>query len=168
MSIFMSYGEIPGESSDANHKRWIDVESIRWGTSRRITSATSRQNDRESSNAAMSDIVIEKLMDSATPALFIEACCGRGKPLVLELTETGIGRGSDVFLRYELQHAIVSGYEVEYKDLRRSRFAEHTRPLEVLTVSFVGIETRYIPYDQNGIATAPIAVGFDPSTNTIA
>ncbi|MEX0871747.1 MAG: type VI secretion system tube protein Hcp [Aquisalimonadaceae bacterium] len=37
MSIFMDYEGVIGESADSNHKRWIDIEKIDWGTQRRIT-----------------------------------------------------------------------------------------------------------------------------------
>ncbi|MBX2809253.1 MAG: type VI secretion system tube protein Hcp [Cellvibrionaceae bacterium] len=72
MSIFLNYDGITGECSDANHKGWIDVERIKWGTSRNITSSTSTQGDRESSNAIITDLSFIKLMDKATPYLFLE------------------------------------------------------------------------------------------------
>ncbi|MEX0873007.1 MAG: type VI secretion system tube protein Hcp, partial [Aquisalimonadaceae bacterium] len=91
MSIFMNYDGIKGESSDSNHKDWMDIQDISWGVSRNITSASSTQNDRESSNAAITDLQVTRAMDSATPALFIESCCGKGKDVVIHLTKTGAG-----------------------------------------------------------------------------
>lgn len=74
MSIFLHYPKIKGETSDKNHKDWIDVLDVEFGVSRAITSATSTQGDRESSNATISDLTIKKLMDKATPYIFIETC----------------------------------------------------------------------------------------------
>lgn len=51
MSLFMQYPGIQGESADTNHRHWIDIENLRWGVKRRITSHTSTRNDRESANA---------------------------------------------------------------------------------------------------------------------
>jgi type VI secretion system secreted protein Hcp len=107
-------------------------------------------------------------VDSATPRLFMEACCGRGKEMILELTKAGSGKGADTFMRYTLKNAIVIGYAVENIDLSRARYAEEIRPIEKLIVSFVGLELAYTPYDQNGKALAQIATGFDTATNTKA
>lgn len=93
MSIFMNYEGISGESSDANHTGWIDIEDFRWGVRRRTTSDTSTRRDRESANAEISDLVIRHRMDSATPALFLESCRGRGRRVVLRMTKTGTGTG---------------------------------------------------------------------------
>jgi type VI secretion system secreted protein Hcp len=46
MSVFMNYEGIQGESSDKNHKGWMDIESWSWGTRRKITSVTSTQRKR--------------------------------------------------------------------------------------------------------------------------
>ena len=160
MSIFMNYEGIKGESSDKNHKAWMDIDNIKWGVRRRITSHTSTQNDRESANAEITDLVVERRMDSATPNLFIESCCGKGKTVVIHLTKTGTGTGSDVFMEYTLKNALISNYEVD------AEAQDEQRPTERLTISFVDVEVKYTPYDEDGNALAAIAVGFDTATNT--
>ena len=159
MSAFILMEGIKGEASDAGHKQWIDLESWRWGAGRKITSTTSTQGDRESSNTSISDLHITKLMDSATPKIFIDACCGRGQQMTLHLTKTGTGTGADVFMEYVLKNAVISDYQVSgSKD-------SVNRPLEHITISFIELEVKYIPYDEDGNALAPIAVGFDTATN---
>ncbi|KAB7624144.1 type VI secretion system tube protein Hcp [Alkalilimnicola sp. S0819] len=74
MSIFMDYEGLNGESADINHKRWIDVEHLHWGVSRKITSNTSTRNDRESANAELANLTVTRRMDCATPGLFLESC----------------------------------------------------------------------------------------------
>ncbi|MGH1441121.1 MAG: type VI secretion system tube protein Hcp [Cellvibrionaceae bacterium] len=54
----MYHPTIKGETSDKNHKDWIDILKVKFGTSRNITSSTSTQGDRESSNASMSSLKI--------------------------------------------------------------------------------------------------------------
>lgn len=160
MSIFVNYEGIKGESSDAGHKQWMDVEEISWGVGRNITSSTSTQGDRESSNAVISDLSITRFMDSATPKIFIESCCGTGKEVVIHLTKTGTGSGTDVYMEYTLKNALISNYSVEAETQGTSR------PKETLTISFVDVEVKYTPYDEDGNAEAAIAVGFDTATNT--
>lgn len=160
MSIFVNYDGIKGEASDAGHKQWMDVESVNWGVSRNITSSTSTQGDRESSNAVIQDLQLVRLMDSATPKIFIESCCGTGKDVVIHLTKTGTGSGTDVYMQYTLKNALISNYVVE------AETQGNERPKETITISFVDVEVKYTPYDEDGNAEAAIAVGFDTATNT--
>jgi len=160
MSIFVSYEGITGESSDSGHSGWMDVESISWGVGRQITSNSSTAGDRESSNAVISDLQIVRLMDSATPKVFIESCCGTGKQVVIHLTKTGKGSGADIFMEYTLKNALISNYSVDAS-------AQHNhRPTETITISFVDVEVKYTPYDEDGNASAAVAVGFDTASNT--
>lgn len=160
MSIFMQIAGLTGESSDSNHKGWMDVENVQWGVDRQITSSSSTMNDRESSNAVISDLLITRHMDSVTPSVFIEAVCGKGKDITIHMTKTGSGTGADVYMEYKLKNALISGYHV-------SGDAQDTdRPVENLTISFIDVEVKYTPYDEDGNALAAIAVGFDTATNT--
>lgn len=130
MSAFILMEGVKGEASDQGHKDWIDVESWRWGAGRKITSNTSTRGDRESSNATIFDLHITKFMDSATPKIFIDSCCGRGGEMKIHLTKTGSGSGADVFMEYTLKNAIISDYHVSGSK------ANTNRPLEHITISF--------------------------------
>jgi len=55
----------------------------------------------------MSALRISKKMDSASNKLFLEACCGKGKTVILHLTKTGSSSGSDVFMEYTLKIRVV-------------------------------------------------------------
>lgn len=159
MSIFMNYEGIQGESSDKNHRNWIDVDDLHWGVKRNIRSHASTRKDRESANAEVTDLTLTRRVDAATPNLFIEACCGKGKTLRLCLTKTGRGSGSDVFMEYTMYNALLSHYDVE------ACCQSDIRPTEQITISFTDLEVRYTPYDDDGNPLAPIAVEFDTSTN---
>lgn len=160
MSIFVNYEGITGESTDSGHAGWMDVETINWGVGRQITSNSSTAGDRESSNAVISDLQIVRKMDSSTPKLFIESCCGTGKDVVIHLTKTGTGSGADVFMEYTLKNALISAYSVDASS------QETSRPTESLTITFVDVEVKYTPFDEDGNAEAAIAVGFDTASNT--
>lgn len=159
MSIFMRIEGIDhGEAADTNHRGWIDVVDLSWGTRRSITSRASTRSDRESGNAEMSELTLTRFMDRTTPALFREACCGKGKTVTLAMTRTGDGNGAEAFNAYTLTHALVSGYEMD------ANAQDVTRPLETITLTFRVLEQRYIPHD-GGNALPPVVVGFDTATN---
>ncbi|PCH60066.1 MAG: hypothetical protein COC05_05370 [Gammaproteobacteria bacterium] len=160
MSIFMNYEGIKGESSDQGHKDWIDVDVWQFGVQRGITSASSTKGDRESSNAVIKHLQIIKKIDSASNKLLIESCCGTGKTIKLHLTKTGSGSGADSYMEYTLKNAIISGYDVG------GVAGDTDRPTETITISFVELEAKYIPYDDDGNPTSPDVVGFDTATNT--
>lgn len=159
MNIFVHHPDIKGDASDSEHRGWIIADSIRWQSGRQITSNTSTKGDRESSNATISDLTLYKNMDKSTPSTFLAACCSTGKDVEIHLTKTGSGQGSDVYMIYKLKNAIISHYDVSAK--ASSPF----RPKEEIKISFIGLEMKYITYDEDNMPLAPIAVGFDTSTN---
>lgn len=159
MSIFLNYEGIKGESSDSNHKDWIDISDWKFDVKRAITSATSTKGDRESSNAEIGDLILSKYTDSATPKIFIESCCGTGKNATLHLTKTGAGSGADVYMEINLKNALISQYSVAGNDKSAKR------PQELIGISFVDIEIKYTQYDEDGNAMSPVAVGFDTASN---
>lgn len=160
MSIFMHLEGIDnGEAADANHQGWIDVVDLTWAASRKITSVSGTRDDRESGNAELSELTLNKFMDRTSPALFLLACCGRGRTVTLALTKTGDGPGADVFNTYTLEHALVSGYQID------ANAEDVIRPLETITLNFRALEQRYVPYDDDGSALSAVVVGFDAATN---
>ncbi|MCC5809504.1 MAG: type VI secretion system tube protein Hcp [Ectothiorhodospiraceae bacterium] len=159
MSIFMNLEDVLGDASDAGHQGWLDVIHIQWGTKRMVTSASSTRGDRESSNAVVSDLEIIRRTDRASPQLFLEACCGLGRRLVIDVGKTGSGSGTEPFVRYTMSNALIKEYRVG------AAARDQERAIEVLVVSFTRLELRYVAYDENGRALSPVSVGFDASTN---
>ena len=159
MSAFLYIEGIQGEASDAGFKNWIDISQWHWGVSRAITSHTATQGDRESSNPTITDLTLTRFMDKATAPLFIESCCGTGKTAKLVQTKTGTGSGSNVFVEHTFYNALISRYHTA------ALANAAARPREEITLSFVEVDTRYTPYDNNGLPQAPIAVGFNTATN---
>lgn len=160
MTALLYIPGVRGETSDANHPGWIDIDELTTGIQRFISSNTSTCGDRESANAVMQHLKLSKRMDSTSPAMFIHACCMRGKDMSIHLTKTGQGGGADVYMEYTLRHAIISDYSV----LGNSQSI--LRPKETFTISYTDIEVKYTPYDADGIAQGNIAVGFNTATNT--
>lgn len=161
MSIFLYIPGIAGEASDAGHQGWIDIEEFSTGTLRAVTSQTSTQGDRESSNAITQDFKLVKRMDRASPAMFIDSCCMRGKEMKIHIAKTGQGlMGADVYMEYILRHAIISEYTVQ------GAGDSILRPREIITISYTDIDAKYTPYSEDGIAMSNIAVGFNTATNT--
>lgn len=164
MPIFMHYQSIHGDARDANgHDGWIDIEETHFqGIHRSITSATSTRSDRESANADLGEMELIRSMDRASPALFLQSCCGKGSDMTLHLTKTtSTGSGTDIYLEVVLRNALISRYTTVAR--RQSR----RRPAEKLKVSFTALELRYIPYDDDGNMLPPMSVGYDKTRNKL-
>jgi len=140
----------------------MKIHQLRWDAGREITSNTSTRGDRESSNAQISDLTMTRLMDKATPALFLAACCGKGKDVEIHMTKTGKGSGAEVYMAYVLKNCLISHYSMS------CTLKHKNGPTERITISFTGIEVKYTPYDDEGMAQGPLAVGFDTATNMVA
>jgi len=159
MSIFVKYDGITGHSSDVDHKGWMAVHDLSWDAGREITSNTSTRGDRESSNAKIGDLTMTRLMDKATPKLFLEACCGKGRDVEIHMTKTGKGSGAEVYMAYVLKNCLISHYSMSLSPKHKGRPTEHIK------ISFTQLEVKYTPYDDEGMAQGPLAVGFDTATN---
>ena len=160
MTIHLLMDGAKGSSSDQPHKDWIDIVQLCWGSRRRITANSSTRDDRESSNAEISALTFTKYLDESTPALFLEACCGRGQTMTVDMTYTGAGAGARTYNRYVLHNAVVSEYKMA------AWAQEGERPLEKIKISFTRVELRYSPSDQDNRPLPPISVSFDTATNS--
>src|SRR5947209_18299144 len=78
MPIYMNYNNIQGDVTADGYQGWIELDSFQWGVGRDIASPTGSSADRESSAPAISEIVISKVLDTATNKLLSEAYQGDG------------------------------------------------------------------------------------------
>ena len=84
MPIYMGIFEKPhvldrkfrGEVKAKGYEGWIQLQSAQLGTNRNITTPTGRGTNREASAPATQEIVITKLQDSVSTALYKESLRG--------------------------------------------------------------------------------------------
>jgi len=150
MAMYLKYGEIKGCSTEKSHKGWIDIESISFGVSRAITAAPGTSQNREGSTPRFSELTITRRLDDASPGFFIESTTGTGKPAVIEFTKSGDGQ--DIYLKYELEDCLVSGYSIS---------AHGDIPVESIQISFTKFMMSFTPHDDKNKAQAQIRAGFD-------
>jgi len=74
--IFMNYSGYPaGAQGKPSHRQWIEISSFQWGIGRGITTSSGGASDREGSAPSVSEIVVTKVSDAASPNLF-QHCLG--------------------------------------------------------------------------------------------
>ena len=154
MAIYLQYEKVDGEVTESGHKGWIELQSFQWGVGRGITTPVGSSSKRESSSPSVSEIVVTKNTDKASPLLFMEATVGKAKKSVIEFTETG-GDTQEVYLRFEMENTLISGYSIS---------SAGDRPAESFSLNFTKIEMKYTPYDKDHKAGSPIPAGYDLTT----
>ncbi|WP_282609170.1 type VI secretion system tube protein Hcp [Pelagibius sp. Alg239-R121] len=154
MAIYVKYEGIDGDATHQDHKKWIQVESMQWGTGRAIMTTTGSTTGREASEPSVSEVTFAKVLDSSSAHLFTEATTGVvGKKCEIHLVSTG--SPGELYLTYELTNSLVSGYSVS---------SGGDRPSESVSVNFTKVEMKYTPFDENHKAGSPIPAGYDMTT----
>jgi len=97
---FIKIDGVPGESSDAQHKEWIEIESFHHGVSQPSAGGLG-------SAAEGAPLIVAKTVDKASPILMLHCCNGKHIPKVeLELVKQEVER--PVFYKITLVDVIVS------------------------------------------------------------
>lgn len=77
IDMFLKVEGASGESTDSNHKEWIDVASLSWGASQIASMASGGGGG--AGKVSFNDLSIDATMDKATPAILKH--CASGKHL---------------------------------------------------------------------------------------
>jgi type VI secretion system secreted protein Hcp len=96
--------------TDANHEKWIELESFQWGVGRGIGLATSGQASRESSIPEITEIVVHKKMDSSSPGLWRNSVAGTLDSTVNIVFTTTASGDTKEYLKYQLVNTGLSAY----------------------------------------------------------
>lgn len=144
MPIYMQYSGITGDAQSVGHTQWIEVDSFQFGVGRGISSPTGGSSDRESSAPSVSEIVVTKPTDAASPSLFQECLGGPSRELEVSIVFTNAGSGG---FRHtlKLNRAMIIDFKPSYPQRRGSKLTRHER----LTLSFSD-------YEFNGAKNVPI------------
>jgi len=142
MPIYMGIFEKPhvldrkfrGEVKAKGYEGWIQLQSAQLGTNRHTTTPTGRGTNREAS--ATQDIVITKLQDSVSTALYKEALRGEGKLIVIAFVK----EDGTTSMTLVLQNTLISSYSVSGHG-----GVTDSRPTESLSINFTKITFEMSP-----------------------
>lgn len=133
MPIFMNYDGIQGDVTSKGHEQWIELSSWQWGVGRGITSATASEADREGSTPSVSEIVVTKVTDGASPNLMRASLgvkpAGEGKTVKIDFCKTDQDK-PEPYLQFELENTLISGFSMS---------SGGDRPTESLSLNFTKI-----------------------------
>ena len=156
MAIYMKYGHIDGGVYTKGYEKWIELRSFHMGVARTIGTAARGLESREASEPQITEITVTKLLDRASPDLYMEAVAGDLSATVkFSFTTTSHGKdggGVRPYLEYEFHNCGLSGYALSS--------GEEGHPTETLSMNFTRIRKKYIPLDAK-LGGSPRSVGYD-------
>jgi len=166
-AMYMKMPGINGDVTEKNHAQWIKLSHLDFGANRHISADPGHIANRESTRPAISELTIEKHLDSASSLLFGESCTGKAKPqVVIECCKTG-DQGLTTIAQFTLENAIVSGYKLHSAKTETPATKEGApakighEMKERVTISFDKIEMKTIPHGANGQQQTPISYAYD-------
>jgi len=138
---FLKIDGVPGESTDAKHPGWIELESYSHGLSQPSSGAQSSGGARSAERTTHEDFTVVKPLDKATPKLALFCCRGDHIPLItMELCRaTG---DKQLYMKYVLSDTIVSAVRPG-----GSARSEDLLPMEEVGFNYGKIEWEYTETD---------------------
>lgn len=151
MILFNYGGKIKGDSTYADHDKWVQVSSAQMGVGRGISSS-SGGGDRETSTPSFSEVTMSKNADVASVDLFVESAGGRD-PKKAEVHFCNVeGDKVNVYMSWELENALISSWSVT---------SGGERPSESFSVNFTKIKVAYNRFEPGGKVTKISPKGWD-------
>jgi type VI secretion system secreted protein Hcp len=157
--VFLRIDGVEGESSDAKHKNQIEVLSFSWGVTQAITGTVSSSGTFSGQRCDMSPLVIQKLLDKASPKA-AEACAAGDHFPSAVLTCCGAG-GVKIhpYLEIRLTDVILADVDI-------SGAGDGGVPTESWALRYGKIEMKYTQIGLDGKPMgAGAAVGWDLKEN---
>jgi type VI secretion system secreted protein Hcp len=151
VAIYIKFGDVEGGVTEDKHKGWIEVNSFQFGVARSVSSGAGGQT-RESTAPSISEIVVSKVNDIASPKLYEDSLAGAfDTPVTIEMTQT-TKKATETYLKIELTDCGVSSYSIS---------SGGDAPMESLSLNFTKIEYIPSPLDNKGNPKAGPKVGYD-------
>ena len=129
--MFLKLAGVTGEALDADHKGEIQVVGWSWG----LSAPTAAVTGQATGKAAMSELVIVKRVDQATPTLML--LLRNHKPVpTAKLTVRKAGTTPLEYFRIELEQVRITGLTTD---------TQETELIEQLKLGFQKVTVTYIP-----------------------
>jgi type VI secretion system secreted protein Hcp len=158
---FIKIDGIEGESTDDEHKGWIEIQSFGNGHLQKVTRTASSVGGATAERADFDDFEFEKLLDKATPMLAVARADGTHiNKIKVELCRAGTEKVK--YMEIVMSNCIVSKYLV-------SGDSEDLFPIETIGINYGKIQWVYtLQKRSGGVAAGNIATGWNLERNSRA
>ena len=156
LDYFLQITGIEGESADAKHKGWLDVESWSWGETQTVHPPAGA--GAGAGKVSMQDFHFVSRTSKASPALFL-ACASGQHFKEAKLVGRKAGKGQQEFLTWTFSDVLVSSYQTGGSEAGEF-------PMDQASLNFSKIKIEYRAQKADGSLDAPITAGWDAKSNT--
>jgi type VI secretion system secreted protein Hcp len=150
VDMFLKLDGIDGESQDAAHEKWIEVESFSWGVSNAASVIGS--GGAGTGKPVPSDFTLVIPLSAASADIFHKVVTGAFTPTATLSARKAGGEQSSDFLKWKMNDVLISSYNTE---------GTADRPMEQISLRFSRIQLSYAPQDARGALGTPVTAGFD-------
>ena len=109
---FIKIEGIDGDSTDENHKNWIEIQSYSHGLHQQVGGSRSSGGAATAGRVDHNDFSFMKEIDKATPLLTLHCCNGKHIPKV-EVELCRAGDKKNVFMKWTLEDVIVASVQTD-------------------------------------------------------
>ncbi|KVP45282.1 Hcp family type VI secretion system effector [Burkholderia ubonensis] len=159
VAMFMKVDGVAGESADAQHKGWTDIQTFSWGASQ--PGAMASGSGGNAGKASFNDLVVAAYMDKGAPAIIKNCASGKHLPSV-EISACKTGGTQVEFMRVTLQEVLVTSAQVAGVD--PGDVAD--RLLMHYGFQAAKVKKQYWQQNDNGGKGAEVSVGWNIKENT--
>lgn len=156
VDMFITIGDIKGESIDDKHKDQIEVLSWNWGMSQSGTSHSGAGGG--TGKVDVQNLVFNKFVDKSSPAL-IKSCCKGTHFDKAVLTVRKAGGDALEYLKIELFNGIIAQVSV-------GGSGGPERLTETIGLNFAAFKYSYVPQTAKGAGGAAVPASWNIATNT--
>jgi type VI secretion system secreted protein Hcp len=156
LDYFLQIAGVEGESTDAKHKGWIDVDSWSWGETQPTPPASG--GAAGAGKVQMQDFHFVSRVSKASPTLFL--ACAKGQHFKeAKLVGRKAGKAQQEFLTWTFEDILISSYQTggsEGGDLL---------PSDQVSLNFAKIKVEYRAQKADGSLDAAVSAGWDVKSN---
>ena len=111
MPAYLNMPPLEGESTEANHKKWVIIQTMTSGISRSLPKGA-RDHQRTKGETTLSDVGVTRELDKSSPKLQEAAANGTFfEEVVIDFCGT-VNNKQETYLQYKLSDCIVTSYNV--------------------------------------------------------
>jgi type VI secretion system secreted protein Hcp len=151
---FLQITGIAGESTDAKHKGWLDVESWTWGETNPVTAPAG--SGAGAGKVQLQDFHFTTGVSKASPALFL-ACASGQHMKEAKLAAVKAGAMQQEFLTWTFSDVLVTGYQ--------TGGAAGDLVTDSVSLAFSTVKVEYKAQKADGSLDAAVTAGWDAKAN---
>jgi type VI secretion system secreted protein Hcp len=156
VDYFLQITGIQGESRDAKHKDWIEVESWSWGVAH--IGPAPGGTGADSGKASFQDFHFATPMSKASPKMFLAVATGQHFKEA-KLVGRKVGKAQQEFLTYTLSDVLISSYQTGASE------SADISPLDSVSLNAAKVVVSYKAQKADGSLDAAVTAGFDVKAN---